>query len=1367
MGVSISLGAGADSFVGTGFDDTVFGNAGADTLRGASGNDSLVGGSDNDLLEGDDDNDTLIGQAGGDTLRGGNGNDYLVIDGDVGEVLDGGAGDDTIGFAQYAHERIANLVGIEAVRTNGYYLQGTANANLLDLRGLSVSDGTGLYVEGLGGADTLIGTVENDDLRGGDDNDVLEGDVGNDNLYGGAQADLLDGGIGGDTLRGDAGGDTLRGGEGIDYLITDGDAGEVFDGGIGEDFLYLVQYAHERIAGLVSVEAVQTNGYYVQGTANGNLFDFRGLTVSDALGLRIDGLGGADTLIGTVENDSLNGGDGNDRLEGDVGDDSMDGGADEDFLAGATGNDRLDGGSGNDLLEGGVGNDTLRGQGGADTARGGDDNDYLVTDGDIGDVLDGGAGDDTLGLEAYTYERIGGLVSIEALRLNGYYIQGTTSGNLLDVRGLSVTDAVGVNIDGLGGADTIIGTIEADDLDGGTGDDRLEGDIGDDSLLGGSDNDRLEGGSGADTLRGDAGADTLLGGADNDHLITDGEIGEVLDGGGGEDFLYLVQYTHERIANLVGIEAVRTAGYFVQGTLNGNLFDFTGLFVSDATGLRIDGLGGADTLIGTIEDDSLNGGTENDRLEGALGNDTLAGGSGDDLLDAGAGNDTLRGEAGADTLLGGAGNDIMFVDGEIGDVLNGGADQDTMVLIQYLHERIASVGVEILQSGGYFVQGSANGNLFDFRGMVVSDATGLRIDGLAGADTLIGTVENDTLNGGTEADFLDGDAGADTLTGGDGADTLVGGAGDNRLDGGTGDDLAVQDRTGEVVGAVVGLAGESTQVNAWISIEQLHYTGGSGADMVTGGGLADTLSGGGGNDTLEGGAGNDVLTGGADADSMAGGIGDDLYIVADATDVATENGGGGADTVAASVNWTLGLDFEVLQLTGSATTGIGNNLANRLLGNGLNNTLSGGSGNDTLRGEAGDDSLNGGGNADSMAGGAGNDTYIVDDLGDVVTEMLSGGDDGGLDQVRSTVSFTLGAFIETLTLLGTGAINGTGNTLANSITGNGLANTLSGAEGADTLDGGLGPDTLLGGGGNDVLIVNEVGDVVTENPNAGIDLVLSAVAFTLGLNIENLTLTGNGAVAGTGNNLANVINGNQGANTLSGGNSDDTLVGGGGSDALTGGAGADSLVGGIGNERYTVDSTGDVILELLNEGNDSVVSSVSWTLGDNLESLQLTGTAGLTGIGNDLVNRITGNSGGNLLQGMGGNDVLFGLDGADTLQGGAGADQLTGGTGADSFFFAALADGVDRIVDFVSGTDFIVATTAFGGGLAAGALDPARFVSHASASATSAFGVGQFVYHSGLGALYYDADGGGGAAAERFATLSGAPALAETDFVIA
>jgi Ca2+-binding RTX toxin-like protein len=166
----------------------------------------------------------------------------------------------------------------------------------------------------------------------------------------------------------------------------------------------------------------------------------------------------------------------------------------------------------------------------------------------------------------------------------------------------------------------------------------------------------------------------------------------------------------------------------------------------------------------------------------------------------------------------------------------------------------------------------------------------------------------------------------------------------------------------------------------------------------------------------------------------------------------------------------------------NATGGSGNDL---IIGNDVANSLNGSAGNDTLKGEAGNDSLNGGVGADTMLGGAGNDSYVVDNASDRVYETTTVGgttNAGGTDTIRSSVSYTLGSFVERLVLTGSAAINGTGNALANSLTGNAAANMLNGGSGNDTLVGAAGDDKLTGGAGSDRFVFNSKlgSDIVTD-----------------------------------------------------------------------------------------------------------------------------------------------------------------------------------------------------------------------------------------------------------------------------------------------
>ena len=597
----------------------------------------------------------------------------------------------------------------------------------------------------------------------------------------------------------------------------------------------------------------------------------------------------------------------------------------------------------------------------------------------------------------------------------------------------------------------------------------------------------------------------------------------------------------------------------------------------------------------------------------------VIGGDGVDFFRGFAGNDSFNGGGGDDVLAGGLGDDTFFVNSAGDRVLENPNEGNDTVGAAFGPINLPDNTEEFLQLG------TGNNSLKGTLGndVLTGNSGNSTIDGFGGNDTVAGGLGNDLLIGGGANDSVLGQDGNDTVLGVDGVDTLDGGAGDDSMDGGGADDsVDGGDGNDTVVGnagfdTVVGGAGDDSLDGGnnedLVDAGEGNDTalGGAGNDSVTGGAGDDNVQGGAGVDTVDGGEGNNIIDGGAGADSMVGGGGNDIYLVDDLNDTITDSGG--FDTVRTRLTgFVPPAGIEVVEIIGGPA--------------GLN--LVGTDGPDTLTGGAGNDVLDGGAGADSMAGLGGNDTYRVDDAGDVVAENGS----EGFDTVFSTVDHTLAANTEALTLEDP-ATNGTGNELNNIINGNALNNSLSGAAGDDsingfagndTIDGGTGVDTMVGGDGDDHYYVDDANDVVTELPGGGTDKVFIDFAvgvFDLPDNVEELE----------------VINVPPG--TIVGTAAADTIVGTSGPDSILGLAGDDSLDGGLGND--TIDG---------GAGNDSII-------GFNQKDLLLGGD---------------------------GNDTLDGGFEIDTLIGGAGNDLLTGGSGTDRFEFD-VGFGNDIIADFAVG----------------------------------------------------------------------------------
>jgi hypothetical protein len=425
---------------------------------------------------------------------------------------------------------------------------------------------------------------------------------------------------------------------------------------------------------------------------------------------------------------------------------------------------------------------------------------------------------------------------------------------------------------------------------------------------------------------------------------------------------------------------------------------------------------------------------------------------------------------------------------------------------------------------------------------------------------------------------------------------------------------------------------------------------------------------------------------------------------------------------------------------------------------------------DYVYGLAGDDRLDDQVVEATFLGGLGDDFYVLNLGRNKIIEKPGEGYD--VVEVNFNYNYKLPANVEEARIL---------SYIWGSVTGNDLNNVLIGGFGDDSLDGGKGADRLVGGGGNDYYGVDNTGDVVVEKADGGTDEVAASISYKLGLNVENLTLTGRAAINGTGNALANTITGNAAANVLSGGKGDDklyggsgadTLDGGAGSDLLDGGAGADILRGGLGVDHYIVDNRLDQIIEAGTD-KDSIKALVSYVLPKGVEAAFAVGgiAAKINLTGNVADNFLLGNDGDNVLKGEGGNDFLMGYGGNDTIDGGAGNDtligqgNLTGGAGADTFFFASTREGAVLpivVADFVHGTDRIALNSkSLTGSDLSGPVTTDQFWAGTAAHDAS----DRLIYDSATGKLYYDGDGSGAGGQELIGAVTPGTVLDQTDIV--
>lgn len=1223
---SLSGGDEQDNIVGGSGDDVINGGAGDDSLQGASykgvtSGYGLEGGTGNDTVDGGEGNDIVDGGSGDDLLYGGDGNDIL-IGGAGNDVIEAGAGNDTIAailngslgyyYSGTGADTIRGEEGDDYIAHNGTvgasYLDGGIGADTL------IASGSFVSVNGAEGNDSIFVSMDYGTVDGGDGDDRI--DVGN-----ASSATVFSGGAGNDTLDAQTSygyNNTLEGGSGDDLfllgahfnpsLLTTGEGRDTirvnfnggpvvidFTTGAGGDLLdldgvlgRLAGYdddQHPFVDGWLRLQADGPNTV-LQHLSDGNWATLLTLNNTQPGDFTADNFAGGIDPLGNVTPMVLEGGAGNDTLTGQGGSDLLSGQDGDDVLEGGYGGaDTLLGGAGRDLLNGGRDNDSLEGGADADTLMGGDGDDLLL----------GGEGDDELvaGPGRDTLSGGNGRDDLHALGGSGVLLDGGDGGDTFYLQEFNDLTVIGGAGNDTVWASTTQGIIE---IDMGEGDDAV--------YLSGSSQATIDGGIGNDTIQISGGNHVINAGDGDDRIILQQEgswtfgSAHVTTGSGRDTVTLAIGTAYDGFAPSVISDFTVGAG--------GDLLDMAAVLdrLQRATGMPADSDPFADGYL---------------RLTGS-GSDTVL----EALLTDGLGvtgyvplavfEGVAPGALTADNFMQNlipvfTGNQVPIAPA----YLEIQAQEDSAVVFDLPVLVDPDGGPLTVTVGQMPVAGTINladgSSLWVGRVVSLSDMAGLTFipaADYAGSATaqhdFVYTVTDD------EGSSVTGRVGFEVLPVND-APTLQSAGFTYSDDGVT---PLVLDLTSVVTDAdhanselsfsvdtqslpswlvydaetltLSGIAPAGTMDSYAITVTVTDPLGASntvslpltlGGMTLTGSWADDTLSGGSGSDQIYGVDGNDLLSGGSGNDSLWGNGGQDsLY------------GGSGDDYLVAEDDWTWG-----------------------------NNTLDGGAG------------------ADTMIGGVYNDTFFVDDAGDVVI-------DNGYytDSIVSSISYSLEGLstIENLTLSGNADVNATGNSGDNTLTGN---------SGNNVLDTGGGTDALVGGAGDDTYIIRENGGYysyysssVSEMAAEGNDSVFSYQNFQLGENVEYLALMGSSAINGFGNQQDNLILGNEVGNLLQGNDGNDTLDGGLGNDTLSGDYGDDLIIGGEGDDELYASIGTDTLQG--GAGNDTISmdSPYSWSNGsavisggEGSDTIRLSWTSSQEGMAAPIVTDFTAGDGGDRL----------------------------------------------------------------------------------------------------------------------------------------